>query len=355
MHLLWPRRAEHSSGLALLVLLTQLTMRPDPLREAVAHCIHETLAETASNLEFHAFLRDLLSQPGRALAPEGKAKWLRFVADPCDALGGDPALVPYAAAAVEFVITAADVVDDLADGDWDSGRRSPGRGINASLALSHLAQRAIDHLAPLCPAHRLTRLRTALNTNLLRACAGEDLDLQFEARPNVGVEQAHMMTVLKSGSLVAMACTIGGALATDDSTVLDLVASFGCQLGVIAQLLNDSAALKPGEAHTHSDLARRKKTLPIAFALHYAHQQAHHIVRRWADTAEPITQAEHEELVSAIDRLGGVHYAWVVADMHRREALVTLRALQQHTGRREVWALRHLLPQLRAKTKPPRT
>jgi hypothetical protein len=41
--------------------------------------------------------------------------------------------------------------------------------------------------------------------------------------------------------------------------------------------------------------------------------------------------------------------------MHRREALVTLRALQQHTGRREVWALRHLLPQLRAKTKPPRT
>lgn len=329
-------------------------MSSKQLRSRVAACVREVLAELPANPEFHALLTDVLALPGRALAPVGQAKWFRFVAEPCAALGGEMLAVPYAAVAVEFVLAAADVVDDIADGDWDSRRSPPGCGVNASFALSHLAQRALDRLAVSCPPARLARVRAALNTGVVQACAGEDLDLRFETRSDVGVEQAHTMTVWKSGALVAMACRMGAALATDDEQVLERVATFGSHVGVIAQLLNDSAALVPHEAVHHTDIQRRKKTLPISFALHYAREKPQAELLQWAESHGDLSPVACERIATTIQELGGLHYAWVVADMHRREALATLRALQRHTGRREVWALRRLIPRLRARRPTPR-
>lgn len=329
-------------------------MTDNNLRDSVACCIREVLAETARNPGLQELLTGLLTLPGRALAREGQAKWLRFVAEPCEVLGGSLTAVPYAAAAIEFVIAAADVVDDIADGDWDSRRSSVGCGVNASLALSHLAQRALDRLTCTCLPHRLAGVRAALSTGVLKACAGEDLDLRFETLLDIGVEQAHSMTTWKSGALVAMACTVGAALATDDETTHNLIAAFGSHIGVIAQLLNDSAALIPQEAHRHSDLSQRKKTLPISFALHYAYKEQQNELRHWAESRYHLTSADYERLAAAIQKLGGLHYAWVVADTHRREAFGTLHTLQRHTERREVLALRQLIPQLHARRSQPK-
>ena len=324
-------------------------MGSESLRPQAAQCLRDIVAETACNPALHVLLTGLLAQPGRVLAPEGPAKWLRFVVEPCDALGGDLASTPYAVAAVECVLAAADVVDDVVDGDWDHQRSPVGCGVNASLALSHLAQRALDQLALTCAPQRLARIRSALSAGVLQACAGEDLDLRFENRVDVGVEQAHTMTSWKSGSLVAMACTVGAALATDDAVTLNAIATFGTHVGVIAQLLNDSAALTPQEAALSTDLQRRKKTLPISFALHYAQEAQQHDLLRWAESTHPLSAADCAQLATAIAELGGLHYAWVVADTHRREALATLRMVQRATGRRSVWTLRQLIPQLRAR------
>lgn len=324
-------------------------MPSEHLRNRVADCVREILAELPANPEFHALLTDALSLPGRALAPVGHAKWLRFVAEPCVALGGAMCAVPYAAAAVEFVLTAADVVDDIADGDWDFRRSSLGCGVNASFALSHLAQRALDRLTASCTPDQLARVRSALNTSVLQACVGEDLDLRFETRSDVGVEQAHAMTVWKSGALVAMACRMGAALATDDEEALELVATFGSHVGVIAQLLNDSAALIPNDAMHHTDIQWRKKTLPISFALHYAREKPQAELLQWAESHGDLSPTTCARIATEIQELGALHYAWVVADTHRREALATLRTLQGRSGRNEVWALRRLIPALRAK------
>lgn len=323
-------------------------MDSNRLRNRVVDCVREIATELPANPEFHALVTDLLSLPGRALAPGGHAKWLRFVAEPCVALGGELLAVPYTAAAVEFVLAAADVVDDIADGDWDFRRSPLGCGVNASFALSHLAQRALDRLTPGCTPDQLARIRFALNAGVLQACAGEDLDLRFEMRNDVGVEEAHTMTVWKSGALVAMACRMGAALATEDAEVLELVATFGSHVGVIAQLLNDNAALVPHDAVHHTDVQRRKKTLPVSFALHYAQMKPQTELLQWAESRSDVAPTACERIASAIQELGGLHYAWVVADMHRREAFATLRTLQRRTRRQEVGGLRHLIPRLRA-------
>jgi len=78
----------------------------EALRPQAAQCLRDIVAETACNSALHVLLTGLLAQPGRVLAPEGPAKWLRFVVEPCDALGGDLASTPCAVAAVECVLAA---------------------------------------------------------------------------------------------------------------------------------------------------------------------------------------------------------------------------------------------------------
>ncbi len=75
------------------------------------------------------------------------------------------------------------------------------------------------------------------------------------------------MTRRKAGSLAAMACQVGAAVAVDDPAILELVGDFGRHVGVVAQLLNDLAGVDPDSASRGSDLRRGKKTLPIAYAL----------------------------------------------------------------------------------------
>jgi geranylgeranyl pyrophosphate synthase len=324
-------------------------MNANELHQRVAGAMSELLNELADYPTLYEQLTSLLAQPGRFFAAQDMNKWTLFLVETCASLGGDLTITPYAAASVEFMLAAGDVIDDIADGDWNLDSSSIGSGVNSGFALSLLAQRALDRLGSLCSPQQLARIRSVVNTSVLTSCAGEDVDLHLEHVAKVEVEQAHTMTLWKSGSLVSMACVVGAALATDDETTLELISQFGTHTGVIAQLLNDCAALVPQDAHRHTDLQRRKKTLPICFALHYANEEHHAELCQWTESSHQLTPAQCERLATHIHVLGGVHYAWIVADTHWREAIATLRALQMHTGRDVVWVLRRLIPQLQAR------
>lgn len=144
--------------------------------------------------EFRALLTRLLARPGRVLAPSGTPKWPALVFETCRALGGDSCAALDAAAAVEFVVAAADVVDDLVDEEWDEACGEWGRALNAILALSCLAQRCAARLAGSIGAARTLQVTELVSGGLLAACAGEDLDLLLEHETEVSEERAHEMT-----------------------------------------------------------------------------------------------------------------------------------------------------------------
>jgi geranylgeranyl diphosphate synthase type I len=156
------------------------------------------------------------------------------------------------------------------------------------------------------------------------------------------------MTRRKSGSLLAMACEVGAALASDDQQTLETFRSFGTHLGVVAQLLNDLVGVDPSltAEERGTDLRRRKKSLPVAYALRCAREEAILPVLEWyarpaGDAGRP---GEEERVVQVMSDLGALHYAWVVADAHRREALADLRRLEALIGPRGVKRLRRLVP-----------
>ncbi len=320
----------------------------------VAAYVRTAISRAPSPPVFTDFLLRIMGRDGRILAPTGPAKWPAFVIEVCRALGGDPTVAVGTAAAAEFVLAAADVVDDLVDREWDEGFARADRALNATLALGALAHRCIADQLPLLGAHRTAQLHDLVSAGLILACSGEDLDLLLETDPLPPEEQVREMTARKSGTLVAMACKLGAAIATEDQSILNLVETFGQRIGIVAQLLNDIGGVKPGTPAEASDLRRRKKTLPIAFALRCAKEEGIAGLLRWSESTELVDDSEQKDLTRLIDTLGALHYTWIVADAYRREALDALEELVRVTGRDEARSLRRLIPSVHASGKSTR-
>ncbi|HEU4793078.1 MAG TPA: polyprenyl synthetase family protein [Nitrolancea sp.] len=296
---------------------------------------------------FRDLLLHLMARPGRILAPGGSSEWSKLVLGTARALDGDQRSAVIAAAAVEFIAATVHFVDDLVDDEWDEEAGEPGRGLNASLALNWLAHRCLDELVGRVGLERTHLIGNLITQGILAACAGEDLDLLLETTADVSEDLAHEMTCRKSGSLIAMACQVGAAVATDDPEVLELMGAFGRHVGVVAQLLNDLAGIAPDVTQRGNDLRRKKKTLPITYALRCAKEEEIVDILSWYHGDGALSDRDEERLAALIRDLGAVHYTSVVADSHRREALATLRRLGQVTGKEKLYRLRRLVPMIR--------
>ena len=115
----------------------------------------------------------------------------------CQALGGDPKQAIPAAGAVELVHSFSLVHDDIEDGSpVRRGRRAvwdvwgAPHGINVGDGLFVLARLALHRLAERgVPAHRVMAACLALDQACLALCEGQFLDLSFEDRHDVDLEQ----------------------------------------------------------------------------------------------------------------------------------------------------------------------
>ncbi|CCF86038.1 polyprenyl synthetase family protein [Nitrolancea hollandica] len=340
-----------SAGASFLIGSNLLMDRSGYHFPQVATQVRAAIREAYDEPAIQEFLLELMARPGRVLAPQGPAKWPAFVLDTCQALGGEREQASKAATAVEFVVAAIDVIDDLIDDDWDGDLVQRARALNASLALSWLAQRCASHVSDGQTVEQTHRITNLIAQGSLASCAGQDLDLVFEAISDVSEERAHEMTRLKSGSLVAMACQVGAAVAVDDAATIEAVGVFGRHIGVISQLLNDLAGIEPDVSRQSSDLRRKKKTLPVAYSLRCAREEGVADILEWYQESTLWSRRGEERIAATIHDLGALHFTWVVAETHRQEALTALRTLGKITGRSEVMRLRSLVPALRMRAR----
>ncbi len=313
----------------------------------VAAQVHAVIRQSYDTPLFRDLLLHLMAQPGQILAPEGSSEWARLVLSIARMLDGDRRAAIIAAAAVEFIAATVHFVDDLVDDEWEEEAGEAGRGLNACLALNWLAHRCVDDLTGRLGLERTRLIGNLIAQGMLAACTGEDLDLLLERSTDVSEDLAHEMTWRKSGSLIAMACQVGAAVATDDPEVLSLAGEFGSHVGVVAQLRNDLAGISPDATLRGNDLRRKKKTLPITYALRCAEEEEIADILSWYHGDGILSTADEERLAAMVRDLGAVKYTWVVADIHRREALATLQRLVQVTGKEKLYRLSRLVPKIR--------
>ena len=197
----------------------------------------------------------------------------------CQAAGGEAGWAAPAAAAIEFLHNSTLLHDNIADQDeLRRGRPSVwrlwgvGQAISAGdsmLGLANLAMAALDqHDVP--PAVVISALRQ-LNQAFVEVCEGQHLDLSYEGRADIAVDDYLRMIGLKTSPLLRSAAAIGAEIGRAPAAVVEAFGSFGADLGLAYQIRDDILGLwgDPGPMGkpVGSDLRQNKRSLPIVLAL----------------------------------------------------------------------------------------
>ena len=309
-------------------------------------CVRLALCELNCDPGFREFLLDFLKRGGRLLGP-GEGLWPKLVTETCQTLGANRQKALWPAAGVEFAAAAIDVADDFADGDFSTDPQNIARTPNAGLALAWLAQFCVAKATASLSSDRSVRIATLLASGSAACCGGQDLDILLEINPEVTEARALVVSSRKAGSLAAAATAIGAACATDDLSVIELAGRFGAHVGIVAQLINDIAGIPHGDVPGSTDIAKRKKTLPVAYALACAREEGLSQVLAWYHPLPVGPSIAEKDIAEAIVSLGGLHYAWLVAKAHRQRAVDLLKEIEMSSGKHEVSSLRRLIPSVR--------
>jgi geranylgeranyl diphosphate synthase, type I len=224
------------------------------------------------------------------------------------------------AVAVELVHNFSLVHDDLIDGDTARRHRPTVWSLHGSAA-AILAGDALLTLATEVlldvrtrESVRAARLLAAATRELIR---GQFDDVAFERRDAVSVEECLSMAAGKTGALLSCAATIGAVLAGGDPLAVVAMSSYGAELGLAFQLVDDLLGIWGDTERTGkpvgSDLRTRKKTLPVTYAMQYGGETGRLLARWMAGDDGDVGYA-----AGLVEAAGG--RAWAEEEARRRMA-----------------------------------
>jgi geranylgeranyl pyrophosphate synthase len=299
------------------------------LRRAAADEVRDLLAAHTAAFPAAGWLEQALSTPGKLLSDEEDG-WIWGMAPvlACQSVGGDPRLALPAAAAVDCLIAATDVLDDIEDASDGLWRRCGlATATNVATLLLFLSQAALGRLVALgSPVERVASVGQALAEAGVRACRGQQADLAPPAEQPAD-EAAYLALIdLKAGALVAAICRVGAALGGAPPETLDAFATAGLHMGRALQIGNDVAGLRVNDPE-RNDLVAGKRTLPLIFALSCGQpDERAEIADLWRMAAEGrMRPADMERAIHLLDAGGALAYAQTVADLSWERAVGILR------------------------------
>lgn len=220
--------------------------------------------------------------------------------------------------AVELFLAACDLLDALEDEEAVPGL-SGAQALNQATALLLLSHISMGGLWKSNEPARARLATQALEVAAIRACQGQSLDLAFESREAVTEGEYLQMIELKSAGPFSAACWVGASLSTTDGQKVEAAAQYGKWLGMAVQVRNDALAIASGA--DRSDIRRRKKTLPIIYALGKAEGKEGDFLSQAYTVERALAPDEERRVRDIVLGCGGVHYAMVLADVYRQRAI----------------------------------
>jgi geranylgeranyl diphosphate synthase type I len=121
------------------------------------------------------------------------------------------------------------------------------------------------------PPEDALEVATILNEVCLEVIQGQYLDLSYEGRADIGLRDYFEMVSMKTGALIGASLTLGAVLGGGEPHTVRAFKEWGRSLGRLFQIRDDVLGIWGDEDATGkpvgSDIRRRKKTLPVVFAM----------------------------------------------------------------------------------------
>ncbi|MFC8525621.1 polyprenyl synthetase family protein [Nocardia sp. NPDC057227] len=250
----------------------------------------------------------------------------------CEAADGDQEQAIVAAVAVELVHHASLLHDDIIDTDRFR-RARPAAWVRFGTPAALLTGDALFFLAVELLTETGGRLATtgvgALAKTVRDLIHGEYTDSVTNGHNTTTVAEIEAVAAAKTAVLMARACALGAVAAgADDDTVTHLY-RFGHHLGLAFQYTDDLLGLWGRLPRTGkpvgTDLAARRKTLPIVYALTTTSASAGQLTDLY-HSRDPLTPQQIEWGIQLVEQAGGRAWAMSRAEHHRSRALEHLDA-----------------------------
>ncbi len=339
-------------------MTADLTVFQETMLPAVEQAMQAVLAR--ARCEDHDDLYHMLAYhmgwEGEGAGPKARGKRIRplLLLLTTAAAGGNWHRAVPAAAAVELLHNFSLIHDDIEDrGETRRGRPTVWArwglplALNSGDALFTLAHIAMLELHPPVDAETTLIAARILHQTALHLTQGQHMDIAFEHRDLVTVDEYWQMVEGKTAALIAACTDLGALLGGADDTHRRAYREFGRMLGLAFQAWDDYLGIWGDAAltgkSTTGDLLERKKTLPILYGL----QQGSAFARAW-EQGHPHTPAEVPALAAALETDGARAYTEAVAASLTTQALealdeaapqgdagAALRSLAHHLLRRE--------------------
>jgi geranylgeranyl diphosphate synthase type I len=282
----------------------------------------------ARQLAYHFALADRGERRGKRLRP-------RLVIASAASYGAKPQRTLSACVAVELLHNYSLIHDDIEDGDrLRHGRQTlwaafgVEHGINAGDAVGALAQMALTEVADSHGAEAAFEMSMELARALFCTCVGQAQDLALAAAPAATLEQYTEMISGKTASLFACAAALGARCASADEAEVERSREVGRLFGMGFQIHDDVLGIWGSTQATGKsqdrDLARRKKSFPVVWALERGGDAVTALERAYTAQAEADATAV-DGLRHILEACGAHEAARSAADTYFNEALVCAR------------------------------
>lgn len=231
-------------------------------------------------MAYHLGWVDQNGEPERS-APQDRSHG-HLVLAVSKAAGSDNAsAMPYAIAA-ELVHNFMLVHEDVQNANTERNNRptiwwswGPAQAINAGDGIHAMARISIfeqrNATGSASDPRQISMALESLDNATLEVCEGEYLDISFQERAAVSVEE--IMTVArKHGALFGATARLGGIVAVAKSSVLDALTRYGNAMGTARSLNIDLKALWPNAGSERDEVQRgrlqsKKKSLATSHAI----------------------------------------------------------------------------------------
>jgi geranylgeranyl diphosphate synthase, type I len=220
-----------------------------------------------------------------------------------------------AAAAIEILHNYSLVHDDIEDGDeLRHGRRTlwsvygiP-QALNAGDALCALSFLVLMNATHRHPGDRVLRMVRALHEAHATMCDGQSLDLAFERATHVDLAEYHRMIDAKTAALFGASSELGALCAPcEDQSVLryrELGRAYGLAFQIRDDVLGVWGTVEGTGKVTGNDIARRKWTFPVVWALSQPRSAARERIAAAYEQCETLDGGTVTAVIDALEELG---------------------------------------------------
>lgn len=230
------------------------------------------------------------------------------------------------AAAIELVHNFSLVHDDIQDNsELRRGRKTTWvkwgapMAINVGDALFVIANQSALDLKEHYPAEVVVRAAGILNDCCLELTQGQFLDMSYEERTDLTMEDYWPMIGGKTSALLSVCTQIGALLGYAQEERVELYRLFGYTLGLAFQVQDDILGIWGDEALTGksaaSDLVEGKNSLPVLFGL----EKNGEFAKRWRQG--PVRQDEVGAVAAMLEKEGAKAYAEKMSEELTQKAL----------------------------------